>query len=87
MVSFLTSGEIESKAWTVERNSVAPVCAGKIHSDFEKNFIRVEVVSYEDFVKYNGWVGAKEAGKTKDKGKDYIIEDGDVVFFKIDKGN
>jgi hypothetical protein len=87
LISFLTSGEMESRAWTVERGSTAPVAAGKIHSDFEKNFIRAEVVSYNDFLAYNGWNGAREVGKTKDKGKDYIIEDGDVVFFKVGKGN
>jgi hypothetical protein len=85
LISFFTSGEKESRAWTVKKGSTAPVAAGRIHSDFQEKFIRAEVASYQDFVEYGGWVGAKNEGKVKDKGKDYIIEDGDVVFFKIDK--
>lgn len=85
LISFFTSGEKESRAWTVQRGSKAPTAAGRIHSDFEKNFIRAEVTSYEDFVKFGGWVKAKEAGEVRDKGKDYVMQDGDVIFFKIDK--
>ncbi|MGM0439428.1 MAG: redox-regulated ATPase YchF [Patescibacteria group bacterium] len=84
LISFFTSGEKESRAWTVEKGSKAPVAAGRIHSDFEKNFIRAEVVSYDDFVKFGGWVGAKEKGLARDKGKDYVVKDGDVIFFKTD---
>ncbi len=85
LISFFTSGEKESRAWTVEKGSTAPIAAGRIHSDFQDKFIRAEVVSYQNFVKYEGWLGAKNEGKVKDKGKDYIVKDGDVVFFKIDK--
>ncbi len=87
LISFFTSGEQETKAWTVEKGSTAPVAAGKIHSDFQKNFIRAEIIKYEDFIEHGGWTGGKENGKVKDKGKDYVIEDGDVVFFKVDKSN
>ena len=85
LISFFTSGEMETRAWTVERGSTAPAAAGKIHSDFEKNFIRAEVIKHKDFVECGGWSGGRDYGKTKDKGKDYIIEDGDVVFFKVGK--
>ncbi len=83
LISFFTSGEKESRAWTVEKGSTAPKAAGKIHTDFEKNFIRAEIVSYEDFVSLGGWTKAREDGKIKDKGKDYIVQDGDVIFFKV----
>ncbi len=83
LISFFTSGEKETKAWTVEKDSTAPVAAGKIHSDFEKYFIRAEVLSYSEFIDYNGWVGAREKGKIKDKGKDYVVSDGDIIFFKV----
>ncbi len=83
LISFFTSGEQETRAWTIEEGSFAPTAAGKIHSDFKKNFIRAEVISCEDFLEHGGWIGGKEAGKVKDKGKDYIIKDGDVVFFKV----
>lgn len=85
LISFFTSGEKESRAWTVEKGSKAPMAAGKIHSDFEENFIRAEVVSYENFISCGGWVKAKEQGGARDKGKNYIVRDGDVIFFKIDK--
>ncbi len=84
LISFFTSGEKESRAWTVERGSVAPVAAGRIHSDFEKKYIRAEVIGYDDFINYGGWIGGKEKGAVKDKGKDYIVKDGDVIFFKVD---
>ena len=84
LISFFTSGEKESRAWTVKRGSKAPKAAGRIHSDFEEGFIRAEVVSYKDFVRYGGWVGAKEEGVARDKGKDYIVKDGDVIFFKTE---
>ncbi len=83
LISFFTSGEMETRAWAVENGSTAPVAAGKIHSDFEKNFIRAEVIKHKDFIECGGWIGGRDSGKTKDKGKDYIIEDGDVVFFKV----
>jgi ribosome-binding ATPase len=87
LISFFTSGEQETKAWTVEKGSTAPIAAGKIHTDFQKNFIRAEIIKYEDFVGCGGWIGGKEKGRVKDKGKEYIVEDGDVVFFKVGKNN
>ena len=81
LITFLTTGEQETRAWTVTEGAAAPEAAGKIHSDIQKGFIRAEVVSYEDMVKYTGRVGAKEAGKARSEGKDYIVKDGDVVLF------
>ncbi len=85
LVSFFTSEEKESRAWTVKRGTKAPVAGGRIHSDFQDNFIRAEVVSYEDFVRYGGWVGAKKEGAVRDKGRDYQVKDGDVIFFKTEQ--
>ncbi|PIP66835.1 MAG: redox-regulated ATPase YchF [Parcubacteria group bacterium CG22_combo_CG10-13_8_21_14_all_41_9] len=81
LITFLTSGPQESRAWTVENGSTAPQAAGKIHTDFEKGFIRAEVIGYDDFVKYNGELGAKEAGKMNLEGKEYIMQDGDICHF------
>lgn len=80
--TYLTTGEIESRAWTFVEGWSAPKCAGVIHSDFEKSFIKADVVTYEDFVQYNGWKGARDAGKVRMEGKTYIMQDGDVVEFK-----
>jgi len=81
--SFLTAGEKEVRAWTVKKGSIAPVAAGEIHTDFIKKFIKAEVVSYKDFVENNGWKGSREKGKARLEGKEYIMQDGDVVEFKI----
>jgi GTP-binding protein YchF len=83
LITFLTSGEKESRAWTIRRGTKAPQAAGVIHTDFEKGFIRAEVISYVDFVKYNGEMGAKEAGKMRLEGKDYVMQDGDVCHFRV----
>ncbi len=83
LISFFTSGKEESRSWTVEKDSLAPVAGGRIHSDFEEKFIRAEVVSYDDFVDCNGWSEARQRGKAQDKGKDYVVKDGDVMLFKI----
>jgi len=83
LITFFTAGEKEARAWTVKRGTKAPQAAGKIHSDFERGFIAAEVVSYEDFVKYGGWTGAREAGAARLEGKDYEIRDGDVVIFRF----
>jgi len=80
LISFLTAGEMEARAWTVERSAKAPQAAGKIHGDFEKKFIKAEVVAYDDFVRLGGWTRAKEAGNARLEGKDYVVRDGDVVF-------
>jgi len=82
LITFLTTGTDETRAWTVRRNAKAPEAAGKIHSDFEKNFIRAEVIKYADFVKY-GEAGAKEKGLLHIEGKDYTVQDGDIINFRV----
>ncbi len=81
--TFFTAGKKEVRAWTVEKGATAPQAAGKIHTDFEKGFIRAEVIAYEDFIRYQGENGAKEAGKWRLEGKDYVMKDGDVVHFRF----
>ena len=83
LITFFTSGPKESRAWTVTRGTKAPPAAGVIHTDFERGFIRAEVISYADFVQYNGEVGAREAGKFRLEGKDYVMQDGDVCHFRV----
>ncbi len=83
LISFLTCGEKEVKAWTVRAGSTAPEAAGEIHTDFIKNFIKAEVVSYNDFVANGGWKNSRSSGKERMEGRDYIMNDGDVVEFKI----
>lgn len=83
LMTFFTAGSIEAKAWTIPINTTAQKASGVIHTDFEKKFIKAEVVSYNDFIEYNGWVSAKENGKLRLEGKDYIVQDGDVITFKI----
>jgi hypothetical protein len=81
--TFFTSGPEESRAWTIATNTKAIKAAGVIHSDFEKGFIRAETVSYDDFVYYNGYNAAKNAGKLRLEGKDYIVKDGDILLFRF----
>jgi GTP-binding protein YchF len=81
--TYFTAGVKEVRAWTIPIGATAPQAAGKIHTDFEKGFIRAEVTAYEDFIKYNGETGAKEAGKWRLEGKDYVMHDGDVVHFRF----
>lgn len=83
LLTFFTAGPKEVRAWTVRRGATAPEAAGRIHTDFEKGFIRAEVVAYEDFVRYGGEHGAKEAGKWRLEGRDYVIQEGDVVHFRF----
>ena len=83
LITFFTSGEKETRAWTVERGSTAPQAAGKIHTDFERGFIRAETISYEDFIQNNGWSGCREVGKLRVEGKEYVVEDGDVMLFRF----
>jgi GTP-binding protein YchF len=83
LITFLTSGEKETRAWTVRKGSRAPEAAGRIHTDFEKGFIRAEVCRWEDFVALNGDAGCRDAGKLRIEGKEYIIQDGDVCFFRV----
>ena len=82
-ISYLTAGEKEVRAWTIIKGTKAPGAAGKIHSDFEKGFIRADVVSYDNLVSYGGYNQAKEAGKVRSEGKDYVVQDGDVMLFKF----
>lgn len=79
--AYFTAGVKEVRAWTVEKGATAPQAAGKIHTDFERGFIRAEVVAYDDFVKYNGEQGARAAGRLRLEGKEYIVKDGDVMHF------
>ena len=81
--TFFTSGPEESRAWTVEKNTLAPQAAKVIHTDFEKNFIRAEAVTCEDFIKFGSAEKCKENGKLRIEGKDYIIKDGDVLYFRV----
>ena len=81
--TFFTSGPEESRAWTVKKNTPAPKAASVIHTDFEKNFIRAETVSCEDFIKYGSAEKCKENGKLRIEGKDYIVKDGDVLYFRV----
>ena len=79
--TYFTAGVQEVRAWTYEKGWKAPQCAGVIHTDFEKGFIRAQTIAYEDFITYKGEQGAKEAGKMRAEGKDYIVKDGDVMNF------
>jgi len=81
--TYFTAGPKEARAWTVRRGATAPQAAGVIHTDFEKGFIRAETISYDDYVSLNGEQGAKEAGKMRLEGKDYIVQDGDVMHFRF----
>ena len=81
LITYITTGEIETRAWTIRKGTTAAEAAGEIHSDIEKGFIRAEVVSYEDMIRYKGRVGAREAGKARSEGRDYIVQDGDVILF------
>ena len=81
--TFFTSGPEESKAWTIKKNTLAPEAAGVIHSDFEKHFIRAEAISYEEFIKYGSAEKSKENGKMRIEGKDYVVKDGDVLYFRV----
>jgi len=83
--SFFTAGEMEVKAWTIHIGTKAPQAAGVIHSDFEKGFIKAETASFDDFVEYKGEVGLRAAGKLRLEGKEYIVQDGDVMHFRFNK--
>ncbi len=83
LMSYFTAGVKEVRAWTIVKGTKAPQAAAVIHNDFEKGFIRAEVISYEDFVKYGGEAKAKEAGKMRLEGKDYIVQDGDIMHFRF----
>ena len=81
--TFITAGEMEVKAWTYKRGWKAPQCAGVIHTDFEKGFIRAEVIKYEDYIQYGSEAAVREAGKMGIEGKDYVVQDGDIMHFRF----
>ena len=81
--TYITAGEKEVKAWTIKKGAKAPEAAGVIHSDFEKGFIKAEVVSYDDFISAGSWAGAREKGTARLEGKDYIVQDGDIIVFRF----
>ena len=83
LISYLTAGEKEVRAWTIENGTKAPQAAGKIHTDFEKGFIRAEIVDYDILVELGSFNAAKEKGKVRSEGKEYVIKDGDVVLFRF----
>ena len=81
--SYFTAGEKEVRAWTIHRGDKAPAAAGVIHSDFEKGFIRAETVAYGDFVRVGGWKPARDQGLARAEGKEYVVQDGDVMLFRF----
>ena len=83
LITYFTAGPKECRAWTIKRDSLAPQAAGVIHTDFEKGFIKAETISYEDYIKLDGESGARNAGRLRFEGKDYIVKDGDVLHFKF----
>ena len=83
LATYFTAGPKEARAWTIRIGTLAPAAAGVIHTDFEKGFIRAETISYEDFIRHNGETGAKEAGKMRLEGKEYLVHDGDVMHFRF----
>jgi len=83
LITFFTAGPKEARAWTVHRGARAPEAAGEIHTDFERGFIRAETIAYDDFVQFGGEAGAKDAGRMRAEGKDYVVQDGDVLLFRF----
>ena len=83
LMSFLTAGTDECRAWTIKRGTKAPQAAGKIHSDFERGFIRAEVIAYDDLMRVGTMAAAKEAGLIRSEGKEYVMKDGDIVLFRF----
>ena len=83
LISYLTAGEPEVRAWTIKKGTKAPQAAGKIHSDFERGFIRAEVISFDELMACGSMQAAKEKGKIRSEGKDYVMQDGDIVLFRF----
>lgn len=83
LISFLTTGEVETRAWTIKKGTKAPQAASKIHSDIERGFIRAETINYEKLIKYQSMVDAKDHGAVRQEGKEYVMQDGDVVLFRF----
>jgi ribosome-binding ATPase YchF (GTP1/OBG family) len=81
--TYFTAGEKEVRAWTIDIGDKAPRAASKIHTDFERGFIKAEVISYNDFIQCKGRVAARSSGKARDEGKEYVVQDGDVIEFKF----
>ena len=81
LINYFTCGPKETRSWTIKKETLAPQAAGKIHTDFEKGFIRAETVSYDDYIENNGDAGSRDSGKLRQEGKDYIVKDGDVMNF------
>ena len=83
LISYLTAGPQESRAWTIRKGTKAPGAAGKIHSDFERGFIRAEVVAFDDLIRHGSYNAAKEAGLVRSEGKEYVVKDGDIILFRF----
>jgi ribosome-binding ATPase YchF (GTP1/OBG family) len=83
LVTYFTAGPKQAAAWTVTRGTKAPQAAGVIHTDFERGFIRAETISYDDYVRYGGEAGARDAGKLRLEGKEYVVADGDVMYYRV----
>ena len=83
LISYLTSGEDECRAWTITRGTKAPQAAGKIHTDFERGFIRAEVIAYEDLIAVGSMAAAREKGMIRSEGKEYVVKDGDIILFRF----
>jgi ribosome-binding ATPase YchF (GTP1/OBG family) len=81
LITYFTCGPKETRAWTIEKKTTAPKAAGKIHTDFEKGFIRAETVAYKDYTVLGGETASREAGKLRQEGKEYIVKDGDIMHF------
>jgi ribosome-binding ATPase YchF (GTP1/OBG family) len=83
LITYFTAGPKETRAWTITKGTRAPGAAGVIHTDFERGFIRAQTIAFDDYVRLGGEVAAKEAGKARDEGKEYVVQDGDVMLFKF----
>jgi GTP-binding protein YchF len=83
LITYFTAGPKETRAWTIERGTKAPQAAGVIHTDFERGFIRAQTIAFDDYVTLGGETAAKEAGKARDEGKEYVVQDGDVLLFRF----
>jgi ribosome-binding ATPase YchF (GTP1/OBG family) len=83
LITFFTVGPKETRAWTVTKGSKAPQAAGVIHTDFERGFIRAETIAYDDYIAFKGEAGARDAGKLRSEGKEYVVQDGDVLLFRF----
>jgi ribosome-binding ATPase YchF (GTP1/OBG family) len=83
LITYFTAGPKETRAWTIHKGDKAPQAAGVIHTDFERGFIRAQTIAYNDYITLGGEVAAKEAGKARDEGKEYVVQDGDVLLFKF----